>query len=420
MGLHSSISQDQLKEPPANSQKLYVDLFDNSCIGALITDLNGDILYANQAVVTICDYYSAENMISDKPFQKGVNRNSLLKLIEILNTSLKIGEFRFQLITKNGRSKNLLCDGALCNNLVWVLIHDGEKSHQKIDAFHDNFQTQLTLLNASDTRALLIDLDGIVQTVNTKAAEKFGKHPKEMIGLNIFSLLPPESATFQRSQIKKAVRIKKPVHFHEKYKGNLYEIQMNPVIKSTGKVSWMAIFATDITAQSQKEKDLLKSYTKLECKVAERTKELKRKSRHLEEANIALKVLLKKRDDDKKELERKIMDSINDLVLPYVKKLERKVSDDKCEMYLSILESNLKSILSPFSKELSSIYMFLTPSEIEVAELIKSGKSSKEIANILNLSIKTIETYRAGIRKKIGLRNKKTNLRTYLLSFRHS
>ena len=63
--------------------------------------------------------------------------------------------------------------------------------------------------------------------------------------------------------------------------------------------------------------------------------------------------------------------------------------------------------------------MLLTPSEIEVAEYIKYGKSSKEIGKMMNLSVKTVETYRAKIRQKTGLRNKKTNLRSYLLSFKN-
>ena len=81
-----------------------------------------------------------------------------------------------------------------------------------------------------------------------------------------------------------------------------------------------------------------------------------------------------------------------------------------------ILESNLNDIISPFSEKLSSKLLKLTPTEIRIANLVRQGLTSKEIAGIMSLSVETIGTHRKKIRKKIGLNNKETNLQSYLLS----
>jgi DNA-binding NarL/FixJ family response regulator len=60
--------------------------------------------------------------------------------------------------------------------------------------------------------------------------------------------------------------------------------------------------------------------------------------------------------------------------------------------------------------------MKLTPTEIQVANFIRQGKTTKEIAEMLNLSPKTIEFHRDNIRTKMGIKNKKINLRTHLMS----
>ncbi len=148
----------------------------------------------------------------------------------------------------------------------------------------------------------------------------------------------------------------------------------------------------------------------------EKEAELERKAINLEEKNTALKVLIKRRDEDKIELEEKMLFNVKELIVPYLEKLKRSGSNDKQKAYVGMIESNLNEIVSPFVRALSSKYLKLTPTEIRIANLVKQGKTTKEIADLLDLSTRTIETHRNNIRKKIGIKNKKTNLRTYLLS----
>jgi len=85
---------------------------------------------------------------------------------------------------------------------------------------------------------------------------------------------------------------------------------------------------------------------------------------------------------------------------------------------LDIIESNLNEVTATFSNKLSSKHIGLTPTEIKVADLVRQGQRTKQIAKILRLSHKTVETHRAGIRQKLAIKNKKINLQTYLMSMK--
>ena len=145
-----------------------------------------------------------------------------------------------------------------------------------------------------------------------------------------------------------------------------------------------------------------------------REKELETKSLNLEEANTALKVLLKHREEDKAALENTILTNVKEMVFPYIEKLKGSHLNENQVTYLSILESSLSEIVSPLLQKMGGGYARFTPMEIQVATLTRAGKTSKEISALLGLSKRTIDTHKNNIRKKLHLSNKKVNLQSHL------
>ena len=144
--------------------------------------------------------------------------------------------------------------------------------------------------------------------------------------------------------------------------------------------------------------------------------EITEREKSLEEANIALKVLLKQREADKADLERKVLANVKGLVFPYLEKLGTARLKPRERTLVEIVETHLKDIISPFLQHMANADLVLTPQEMQVAALIRDGKSSKEIASILIVSEATVNFHRKNLREKFGLRNKRVNLRAYLLS----
>ncbi len=129
-----------------------------------------------------------------------------------------------------------------------------------------------------------------------------------------------------------------------------------------------------------------------------------------------MRVILKQREDDKSELEQKVITNVKEMVMPYVEKLKRVSLKPKDKTVVEIIESHLQDIISPMMQKLANASIILTPQEIQVASLVKDGKASKEIADILNVSETTVHFHRKNLRKKFGLSNSQTNLRSYLIS----
>ena len=141
-----------------------------------------------------------------------------------------------------------------------------------------------------------------------------------------------------------------------------------------------------------------------------------RKAEKLEETNIALDVLLGKRLSDRKELEETMLYNVKELVLPYLQKLKNVGLEHRQKTYVGILERNLGNIMSPFLRGMSIGHLRFTPSELQIVDCLKEGLSTRQMAELFDLSPRTVESYRDNIREKLGIKKKKLNLRTYLMT----
>lgn len=149
--------------------------------------------------------------------------------------------------------------------------------------------------------------------------------------------------------------------------------------------------------------------------LAVKEQNLRDQTEKLAESNIALKVLLEHRQKDRIHLEENMLSNVRTLILPYIQQLMETRLGKRERTMVEIIEERLNEITSPFLNRLVGLNTILTPQEIKVATMVREGRSSAEIANVLQISVSAIDFHRKQVRKKLGLTGAATNLRSYLI-----
>jgi PAS domain S-box-containing protein len=325
---------------------------------------------------------------------------------------------------------------------IMAVLEDITERKRAEESLRESEQRYSSLFKNNHSVMLLIDPESAdIVDANPAACSFYGWSQKELTGKKItdINMLTNEQVFQEMERAKSAQR----QHFYFRHhlaseKIRDVEVYSGPIMLHGKQLLYSIIH--DISKRKQAEEKLRKVHDGLEQRTAElvrlneklqqeieerkqveqelkkREAELEIRTSELEEVNSALRVLLKRRDEDKTELEEKVLYNVKELVVPYVERLKSGALDAKQTAYVSILESNLHNIVSAFAHKMSSKYLGLTPTEIQIANLVKQGRTTKEIAEILNSSDRTVEFHRKNIRKKIGIVNRKVNLRSHLLS----
>jgi PAS domain S-box-containing protein len=278
-------------------------------------------------------------------------------------------------------------------------ISDLKNAEKAIWKSEEQFRT---FIDRHHAVMLLIDPDsGVIIDANQAAARFYGYSKDKLCGMNIADI--NQLASEQIAAERQNAKMEKQNRF------------ISPHKLANNEVRTVEVYSTPIDVKGQV---LLFSIVH---DVTERVKceqDLKINVERLEELNTALKVILRQVEESREELSARIFANIKELVLPGVDKLKKSSLSSYQHSLLQSIESNLMNISSSFLRDLKMASHNLTPREMEVATLVKEGKSVKDISERMRISPKTVAFHRNSLREKLGLKNKKINLRSHLSSIR--
>lgn len=274
------------------------------------------------------------------------------------------------------------------------------KGSEKLRAFFENARDVL----------VCIDQDGRITDINNAVTEVFGYAPQEVLG-RLYSEVRVFGPNTLQGLVEGNVSSTRGdrVEFEARRKDGariFVEVTYRTLRKGSHGARFICI-VRDVTDRKEMEERLENRRHHLEELVRERTASL-------QDANAALKVLLTRREEDKKDLEQNVLYNVEQTILPHVRKLQAGRVTYEQRAILEIVAANVKDLVSSFSRRLSSRQFNFTPSELRVANYIKHGRSTKEIAQMTNLSVNTVLFHRASVRRKLGIARRKLNLRSHL------
>lgn len=272
-----------------------------------------------------------------------------------------------------------------------------EKQEESCPGWQETFDAALDII-------ALISLDFEILKINKAGCENIGKKPEELIGKKCYEVVHGLNSPIDGCPCEKALKTKTSgtgeIRDHER----VYMTTASPILDKNNEIIAIAHTVKDITEQKKTEEILQNAQKDLERKVRERTADLDGK-------NIALQEIIAQIEINKKRMKEDIKVNIERIVFPILEKMKKEKYSKK---YANLLMHHLKDLISSYGITITSGSIKLTPREIEICNLIKAAYTSKEIANLLDISCQTVEWHRKRIRYKLGIANNGINLSSFL------
>jgi PAS domain S-box-containing protein len=263
---------------------------------------------------------------------------------------------------------------------------------------------------------MLISADGRILFTNNACRQLFGYSDKELNKYFLWSLASDSTeeekirAWFQEVSTNHPWPAPFPVNYkHADGRTVFCQMDWDYEYDGTGKIIGFLSRLTDLSEIRANEHRLLSERET-------NNEQMARLEKELESANSLVELLTQKKDKTREEVGTVIQQNMDQRIIPLIEQVKAtRLSKNQLDL-IETIEANLNAILAPFSKHETDFGETLTPMEILISDLIVKGKINKEIAEMLSISVRTVNFHRECLRQKLGIVNKKVNLRSKLMS----
>ncbi len=321
---------------------------------------------------------------------------------------------------------------------VIAILRDISERKQAEKALRESEERFRKMFDNTKDAIFIERLDGGFVDVNKAACAMLGYEREELLKLGIRDVVAPEVASglpedFTQDMPPEGIYSERE---NVRKDGARIYVEYGSSLVTVGGQKRMISIVRDVTARKKAEEELQKYRGHLERMVQKRTAELigvnqdllaeiakrekiqvelQEKKSDLEKKNVALKEVLSQIEQDKEQIKNDVIANVEHLMIPILRKIKGKATRIEAK-YIEMLRHGLEEMVSAFGRRISDRAVKLSPREIEICNMIRNGSSSKEIADLLNLTLKTVETHRVNIRRKLKIAGKDINLTSYLQS----
>ncbi len=375
-------------------------------IAIAIMDLDFHILLHNQEAVR---FYGAD--VDDLTGQDSTvflrNGGMLAPFNQALATARKNGKCEFVLRQKRNNAVHYLATTLFSihdrrkNDTGFGLIAldiTSQKQHELSLQAERDFSRKI--INAAPSIICSISQEGAIRFINPAGERLTGYSTEELLNKNWQDYFQAGETAPDRDLLQK----------FQKNDVRGLEVELKTKDGTLRDISWSSV--TRFGDKKSSCETLILGNDITEIKKA--FQEIEKKKQEIEEANIALRVMLDQHTKTKETIEEHISVRLKSLVTPYLDLLRQSAATEQQAETINIITAHIDSIAGSFSPKSKEILLGLSPRESLIADLVRQGKTSKDAADIIGISVRTVETYRNNLRKKLGINNQKISLRTYL------